>query len=377
MRITMLNKYYPPHLGGIEYHARDLACALAERGERGERVRVLTTNESRARTVEESSGVEVVRLARQFGVSSAPVAFGTAKEIARMADETDVFHLHFPSPWSELSWLTARTQVPTVVTYHSDIVRQRRGLALYRPFISRLLDRVDVIIATSPDMVRHSEFLAPRADKCRVIPFGIHVERHAPTPEVTARAAQLRAEHGDRPIVLFVGRLVYYKGADVLVRAMGGLDADLVIIGQGPLEPMLREIATGNGTIERTHFLAPQPNSELIAWYHAADVFCLPSVARSEAFGLVQLEAHASGTPVVSTSLTTGVPFVNADGVTGLTVPPGDDGALAEALGTLLADDRLRLQLGEQARERAFRDFSMERMVDETLGLYREVACGK
>lgn len=370
MRITMINKHYPPHLGGIEFHVRDLAEALVARGET---VRVLVANEVPERLEETISGVEIIRLRRQFGISSAPVAFATTSEIRKLATTTDLFHLHFPNPWGELSWLRARTGTPTVVTYHSDIVRQRAGLAAYRPFAERMLDRTDAIIASSPDMVEHSEFLAPRAEKCRVVPFGIHVERYAATPEIEARAAALRAQHINRKIVLFVGRLIYYKGADVLVRAMADVDADLVIIGRGPLDPELREIAFANGAIERIRFMPPQPDEDLVAWYHAADVFCLPSVARTEAFGLVQLEAHASGTPVVSTTLTTGVPFVNQDGVTGLTVPPSDADALARALNQLLSDDELRVRLGDQARERALRDFSTERMVADTLGIYREV----
>ena len=162
-----------------------------------------------------------------------------------------------------------------------------------------------------------------------MVPFGLPAERLAATPAVLRRAAELRAAHAGRKIVLFVGRLVYYKGVDVLVRAMAGVDADLVLIGRGPLEGELRELAAASGIAARVTFLAPQDDDELAAWYHAADVFCLPSVARSEAFGLVQIEAHAAGTPVVSTDLPTGVPYANLDGVTGLTVPPGDAPALA------------------------------------------------
>jgi rhamnosyl/mannosyltransferase len=258
------------------------------------------------------------------------------------------------------------------MTYHSDIVRQKALLALYEPVLRRVLDRVDLVIASSPDMVRHSPYLSRVADKCRVVPFGIHVERYDDTPEVERRAAELRAGHS-RPIVLFVGRLIYYKGADVLVRAMAHVDADLVVIGKGPLEPELRRLAEEGGIAGRVTFLPPQPDAELVAWYHAADVFCLPSVARSEAFGLVQLEAHASGLPVVSTRLTTSVPFVNQDGVTGLTVTPGDVQALAEALEALVADEGLRRRLGEQARERALRDFTTERMVRDTVRVYEEL----
>ncbi|MBN1628323.1 MAG: glycosyltransferase, partial [Thermoleophilia bacterium] len=186
------------------------------------------------------------------------------------------------------------------------------------------------------------------------------------------RAAELRAAHSGRKIVLFVGRLVYYKGVDVLVRAMADVDADLVLIGGGPLEDELHELAAQSGIASRVTFIPPQDDDELCAWYHAADVFCLPSVARSEAFGLVQIEAHAAGTPVVSTDLPTGVPYANLDGVTGLIVPPRDDSALAAALSRLLSDDDLRARLGAQAQARALVEFTIPRMVSGTVDVYME-----
>jgi rhamnosyl/mannosyltransferase len=169
-----------------------------------------------------------------------------------------------------------------------------------------------------------------------------------------------------------VGRLVYYKGVEVLVRAMARVNADLVLIGRGPLRTDLEALASSLGIGDRVRFVEPVDDDDLAAWYRAADVFCLPSVARSEAFGLVQLEAHASGTPVVSTQLTTGVPFVNEDGVSGLTVPPHDVEALAGALDALVRDDSLRRRLGAQAAERARREFSIGTMVERTLGVYAD-----
>jgi len=182
----------------------------------------------------------------------------------------------------------------------------------------------------------------------------------------------LRAAHAGRKVVLFVGRLVYYKGVDVLVRAMARVDADLVLIGCGPLEQRLRESAAANGITSRVTFVPPPVDVELCAWYRAADVLCLPSVARSEAFGLVQIEAHAAGTPVVSTRLPTGVPYANLNGITGLTVPPADADALADALVCLLGDDELRRRLGAQAQARARREFTIPRMVRETMHVYAE-----
>jgi len=379
MRVTMLNKYYPPHLGGIEYHVRDLARGLVERGHS---VRAIVANESGETAEERLDGVDVVRLGRTFAYASTPVAPGMAR---RLRDEVspgaraggaapDVLHLHFPYPWGEVSWLRSRSatrRVPTVLTYHSDIVRQRFLGVLYAPVLCRVLDEVDLVIASSPDMVEHSPFLARVAEKCRVVPFGIRVDDFAATPERRGRAAALRTSH-TRPIVLFVGRLIYYKGVDVLVRAMADVDADLVIVGRGPLRPQLEQLASSLGMAGRVTFLDTLDADDLAVWYAAADVFCLPSVARSEAFGLVQLEAQAAGTPVVSTALTTGVPFVNEHGVTGLVVPPGDAGALAAALRELASDAALREELGARAAERVRQRFTLYRMVDATLAVYAE-----
>jgi rhamnosyl/mannosyltransferase len=263
-----------------------------------------------------------------------------------------------------------------VLSYHSDIVRQRFLGAAYRPVMARMLARADLIVAATPPMVANSPALRPHADKCRIVPYGIHPERYEATPARVARAAEIRAGHS-RPIVLFVGRLVYYKGVDVLVRAMADLDADAVLIGNGPLEGDLRELAVASGAAERISFVPPVDDEELTAYLRAADVLCLPSVATSEAFGIVQLEAHACGTPVVCTDLPTGVPWVNRDGETGLVVPVGDVGALASALRRILDDDGLRARMGVRARERVLSEFTVERMVDSTLAVYDEVLTTK
>jgi len=336
------------------------------------------SNEAKTRAEETIAGVDVIRMPRQFALSSAPIALGMAGELTRqMRSETppDVINLHNPYPWGELSWLQANPDVTTVLCYHSDIVRQKRMLAAYKPFLDRVLDRVDLITTSSPNLRDNSPFLRDRADKVRIVDYGLHVEDIAePSAAVSARAEQIRADHAGRKIVLFVGRLVYYKGADVLVRAMSSVDADLIILGTGPLEGELREIAVANGVSSRISFLPPQDDDDLSAYYHAADVFCLPSVANSEAFGLVQIEAHAAGTPAVSTNLPTSVPYANLNGVTGLTVSAGDVPELAAALTRLLSDDALRERLGAQARERALTQFTVRRMVDSMRAVYSEAA---
>ncbi len=374
LKVLMVNKYYPPHIGGVEFHVADLAEGLVAEGYA--EVTVLVVNGGPQRVDEMRNGVRVVRVPRAFEYASTPVSWSLRREYARLAGEADVVHFHFPYPYGEFCSLLTRTSAPIVVTYHTDIVRQKKLLALYRPFLERFLDRADVLIASSPNMIEHSEFLSSRKEKCRQVNFGLPVERYAETPVLRARADSLAAPYGDSKIVLFVGRLVYYKGVGVLLDAfsrMGVTDAQLVIIGRGPLEDQLREQARALGIAGRVAFLPTQSSEDLAAWYAAADVFVLPSIERSEAFGLVQIEAHAAGTPVICTDLPTGVPYANLDGVTGLVVPVGDADALAGAMDRLLSDDELRERLGAQARERAFKEFTIPEMCRRTRSVYDEV----
>jgi glycosyltransferase involved in cell wall biosynthesis len=372
VRITHVNKYFfPPHLGGVEQSLNLLTVNLAAAGHD---VSAIVSNEASRTVREDVAGVDVLRLARTIAFSSTPIAPGMpgALRDATTGDAAaDVLHFHFPYPWGDWSWLRSGARGPAVVTYHSDIVRQKRMLAAYAPVLRRFLERVDRIIVGAPQIAENSPFVSAHLDKVRVVPFAIDTNRLVDDAAADARVAVVR-QGRTRPLILFVGRLVYYKGVSVLVDAMEHVDADLVIIGRGPLEGELREKAVALGIADRLTFLTPVDDAELAAWYRAASVFCLPSTEPSEAYGLVQLEAHACGTPVVSTDLPTGVPFVNLDGVTGFIVPVGDARALASALTKLTTDRELRDQLGRQARDRVSWEFSVPTMVERTLAVYAE-----
>ena len=174
-------------------------------------------------------------------------------------------------------------------------------------------------------------------------------------------------------MVLFVGRLVPYKGVDVLLRALVGVPATTVIVGGGPSSDALRAQAAALGHGDRVVFIDELDDADVTALYHACDMFVLPSVASNEAFGVVQLEAMICGKPVISTDLPTGVPWVNRHGETGLVVPPRDAEALRAAIMRLLGEPALRLKLGEQGRRRALADFTIEGMVSRTTAVYREL----
>lgn len=370
MRILYLYKDYYPVLGGIENHIRVLAEGLHGRGVQ---THVLVTNTAN-RTVQETlGGVPVVKTARQINVSSAPVSLPFFSSLHRLEGGMDIAHAHMPYPPGEVAHLLAGRARRFVVTYHSDIVRQRVLGALYRPFLWQVLRQARLIAAASPVYIQDSPFLRHYAAKCRVIHYGMDLARFDATPAVAAEAAAWRARYGKRPLLLFVGRLRHYKGVNVLIEAMGQLpDATALIVGVGPFAAAWQQQVGAAGLHDRVHFLGEQPDAALAALYHAADIFVLPSTNRAETFGLVQVEAMASGRPVICTELGTGTSYVNQHGVTGLVVPPNDPAALAAAARQLLADPQLRASMGEAGRQRAQQAFSIDAMLDRMLEFYAE-----
>ncbi len=369
LSIVHVYKDYWPVVGGIENLVRLLAEGQARRGHR---VTVLVTSPGRRTTRSVEGGVSVIRAGRLATVASTPLSLALPRELARL--DADVTHLHFPYPVGEVAQLLVGRSRRTVISYQSDIVRQRLLGALYRPLLGRVLDRADRLLASSPAYVASSPWLASRRDKCAVVPNGIDLARcRDADPE---RVAALRHEHGER-IVLFVGKFRYYKGLGYLIEAMARLDATLLVAGTGPLETSLRAQAAASPAASRIRFLGEVADAELPDLLAAADLLVLPSCERSEAFGLVLVEAMAAGTPVISTELGTGTSYVNRHGETGLVVPPRDPPALAAAITELLADPARRRAMGTAAAARAEAMFSADAMVDRVLEVYAELSAAR
>ena len=290
----------------------------------------------------------------------------------------DLVHLQFPAdPMAHLSMALLPRSVKRVISWHSDIIRQQRLLALYRPFLDRLVRSADAIIAATPAHISSSEQLPAVRDRdvFHVVPYGFDLSRFRERP---ALADELRLRCGGSFLVFALGRHVYYKGFEFLIRALAGMpEAVLVLGGQGPLTQDLARIAREAGVAGRVHFVGRIPEADLPAYYHACDVFCLPSVEPAEGFGIVQIEAMASGKAVVCCELNNGVTWVNQDGVTGLVVPPADPAALAAALARLMREPALRARLGEQGRARAFSVFTLDAMARGTLSVYQAVLAGR
>lgn len=364
MRVLQVGKYYPPYFGGIESHVAELATAIHQR--RVE-VEVLVSND-KPETVEESiAGVPVLRAGTMAKVASTPISPAMLSRL--FAIDHDVVHVHLPSPLTCLALLLSRPKAKLVVTYHSDIVKQRFLAWLIQPILNQFLKRASAIIVGSPTLLSTSPVLQKHKDRCRVVPFGVD-QSWCAEPEVEATKA-LRKKYGER-IVLAVGRQVYYKGFEYLIEAMSKVDAHLLLAGDGPLRGQLEDKAQNLGLQDKVTFLGKVPDKDLRACYHAADVFVLPSIEKSEAFGLVQVEAMAAGTPVINTWLDSAVPFVSLDGETGVTVEPRDSNAISAALQELFDNPALRHKYAESARQRAESMFSVAAMTDATLSIYRE-----
>ncbi|WP_449369641.1 glycosyltransferase [Thiomonas sp.] len=370
LRVLHFAKYAFERPGGMERHVEALTRGLAAAGVDVTVLAYDPDGTARPRVVD---GVHLEPVRPLFHLGSqavAPGMIGRARRLSRPA-RFDVVHEHWPDPLAHAMAGLVPGRPVRVMSWHSDIVRQKwLGPAFLR--LARLLPQPDAVVGATVCHLQTAQvtgFAPPQ--RRHLIPYGIDVAPLAATPQTLARAAALRAAHGGGPIVFALGRHVYYKGFEVLVDAMAQVDAVLVLGGEGPLTGALQARAAHLGA--RVVFAGAIPEAELPAYFHACDVFCLPSVAPAEAFGMVQTEAMACGKPVVNTWLGNGVNVVAPDDRVALTVQPGDAKALAAALRRILQDPALAARLGEEGRRRAIREFSVDAMADQTIELYTKL----
>jgi glycosyltransferase involved in cell wall biosynthesis len=369
MRIVHVYKdYHPPVLGGIEQTIERMARWQVRAGH-DVTVVVSASGERRSRT-EVVEGVRVVRVGEWGRALSSPICPGFPAAIAR--ERGDLWHLHSPNPLGEASFWLVRPAGAVVFTYYCDLSRQRALLPVYGPLVHALFDRADVLHAISPQAVARRDSLVARdRDRFRVVPLGIDADALLALDRDRPGARALRERHGD-PFLLFVGRLRHYKGLHVLLDAMPRVSARLVIVGEGPRGPALREQASRLGLGDRVRFAGSLDDDALQDHLAAAGVGVLPSSTETEAFGLAMVEYMAAGLPVVSTELGTGTSYVNQDGATGLIVPANDPAALAAGIDRLLADPALRLRMGGAGRARVRENFTTEAMMRGMDLLYTE-----
>lgn len=369
LKILQVNKAYFPHVGGIESVIRQYAEELAS--DCGAQTRVLACRDGRGKTVcDKVNGVKVTRCGSLGTYFSCPLSLSFLWKFRRMAKKSDAVHIHLPFPLGDLALMLSGYKGRVVVSWHSDIVKQKKLMKLMKPLIMHTLKRADVIICATEGHINGSDFLPQFREKCHVIPYGIIPEEYL-AAERRPILSELCSDKSSVK-VFFTGRLVYYKGVEVLLRAFSKVrGCELFIAGTGELEAELKDYAQSSGIAEKVHFLGYLPENQLRQAYADCDIFVLPSVVKSEAFGIVQLEAMVYGKPVINTSLPSGVPYVSLHGETGLTVPPSDEEALARAINTLAADKTLRESYGKNAAERVKKCFSEKKIIHQICEKYR------
>ena len=366
MRILQLGKFYPIR-GGVEKVMFDLTVGISSAGIPCDMLCAAFQSES----VKE---IRLNGLGRVICVKAISKKAGTMLSMAMIRylrihkNEYDIIHIHHPDPMAALALRLSGFQGPVVLHWHSDILSQKALLALYRPLQSWLLRRATRIVCTTPVYLRESPWLRTVQDKGAAIPIGIEPIR--PNPE---KAEAFRSRFPGKNILLSVGRLVPYKGYDYLIEAMQYLPdtCHLVIGGTGPLQQQLENRVAALQLQDRVTLLGYVPDEDLPAWFTACDVFVLPSVMKTEAFGIVQIEAMSCGKPVVATRIPeSGVSWVNQHGVSGINVPPCEPKALAKGIQKALGH---ATTLGEGAKQLFRERYTIQSMIQKTISLYENL----
>ncbi|MEO8376193.1 MAG: glycosyltransferase [Candidatus Sumerlaeota bacterium] len=366
--VHVYKDFWPPIVGGIERSINWMIGGLRERFD----FTVLVNSRTSKTSERDWDGVRIIEVGEWGRVQSAPVSPWFPLWLRKL--EADIWHFHIPNPTGDLSWWLARPRGKVVCTYHSDIVRQKGALRYYRPFLRNFLSNCDAIMPTSPRLIEASPLLTRFREKCRPVPLGMPMKPFEKTAQMAVRSKEIKKRYRGLPIILFVGKLRYYKGLQFMVSAMRAFpQVRFLIIGEGPEGPKLQRLAAEFELNDRVIFLGELNDEDVIAHLHAADMFVLPSHLPSEAFGLSQVEAMACGVPVISCDLPTGVPYVNQNEVTGYIVFPGSDVTLANAVSEMLANSKLKFAMGEAALRRAHSEFSQEVMCERIGKVYDEV----
>lgn len=367
MRVLHFFKtYWPDSFGGIERTIDAIARSTSDLG-------VETTVLSLSRLPQERSvdfhGHRAVKARLDLDVASTGLSLQAFGKFARESAKADIVHYHFPWPYMDVAHFAVRHGKPSVVSYHSDIIKQRTLKHVYAPLMQRFLKSVDALVATSPKYAASSPVLARHGDKVEIIPIGLD-------DSVEAEETLPAGIDTERPFFLFAGVLRYYKGLDVLLDAAPLIPCDIVVLGAGPLEEHLRRRVATQG-LANVRLVGALSDGEKAALMRRCRAFVFPSNQRSEAFGLSLVEAAMFARPMISTELDTGTSYVNLHGETGLVVPPDDAPALAAAMNEILGSPERAERWGEAGRRRYLDLFTAEAMGQRYHALYTRLLTGR
>jgi len=352
--------------GGTEHMIDTLA---RDTGRLGIEVDVLALSRNPVPATTDMGGYRLQRSQLSLEVASNGMSLSVIPRFAELARRADLVHYHFPWPFMDLVHFLTRVKKPSIVTYHTDIVRQKGLLRLYRPLMNRFLKDVTHIVATSPNYLETSEVLADFKSKTSVIPIGLN--RNAYPAAEALRCAEWRQRFGPR-FFLFIGVLRYYKGLHILLLASQDAEFPVVIVGAGPTEIELKNQAALLG-LSNVHFLGQVSDDDKAALLEACYCVVFSSHLRSEAFGVSLLEGAMYGKPMISSEIGTGTSFVNTAGETGLVVPPSAPMALQQAMRRLWENPEEAARMGRCAEERYWTHFTADKMVKSYVDLYKTI----
>lgn len=353
----------------MESVVQDLCEGLAGQGQE---VEVICSHTSIIGKVETINNVFVEKLSRLGTLFSQSLNPTLIFKLFIKARRYDVIHLHYPNPLAELASLFIPKEIPLVVTYHSDVIRQKFLLPFYRPLQKRILDRADKILVPTINHISCSDILPAYEEKCEIIPFGLKTESMPEPAQLEERVAQLKETHGD--FALFVGRLVGYKGLDVLIEASQNISGKVLIVGKGPENEKLRNQVKKLGLSSKVKILGRVEDlEEFWSYYYACKFFVLPSISSNENFGIVQLEAMYCAKAVITTNLSSGVPLVGLKGKTSLLVNPNNPEQLEKAMELLFKNDGLAKKMGKAGLERFNELYTFLKMINSHLLVYQNL----
>jgi glycosyltransferase involved in cell wall biosynthesis len=369
MRVLHVYKtYFPESYGGVEEAIRQICRSTGAQGISNE-LFTLAKNSSSSSIDHEEVKVWSYKRFTQIRSCDIPGLTGI-RRFRTHARTCDVIHYHYPWPFADLLHLSNAIRIPSVVTYHSDIIRQRILSYVYAPVMRRFLSSVDSIVATSPNYARTSPVLQHYKDKVEVIPLGLDPAIGTDvSPDLLARWE----ERLGRDFFLFIGAFRYYKGLQYLVEAVRGTPLPVVIVGTGQEEFDLKRLTRGMDNVRFVGFVS---DGDKFAILQLARCMVLPSHLRSEAFGTVLLEAALFGKPLITAETGSGTSFVNLGNETGLVVPPANPAELRKAMEIIASDDALAERMGRESRRRFDSTFTGAKMGAAYERLYRRLSPG-
>ena len=368
MRVLQFYKTaFPESMGGIEQVINQIARGANKLGVKTD---VLSLTPERGPRTIEIDGYLAHKARLDMQIASTGFSMSAFFRFAQLAKKADVIHYHFPWPFMDVVHFATMVKKPTVVTYHSDIIRQKHLLKIYRPLQWKFLGDMSRIVATSPNYLATSDVLAKYKHKVSVIPIGLDKATYpVPSPD---KLTYWRERLGPK-FFLFVGVIRYYKGLHILMEAAQGTDYPIVIVGAGPIEEELKTQAAQLG-LRNIHFVGFLPDADKVALLTLCYGVLFPSHLRSEAFGISLLEGAMYGKPMISSEIGTGTTFINIGDETGLVVPPSDPLAMRQAMRYLWEHPEQAAAMGRRAEARYWEHFTADQMVGDYVKLYRELA---